>query len=89
MDSTLIDHFETIPQSYNNTFKDLGLSQLSLETIKATIGSSLPVFMEIVNHANKPIAVFEDLYDLGSKLFDFELPQKPAIMIENYFDTKK
>lgn len=46
LDGTLIDHFNVIYRCYTYAQKKLGLNQVDFETVKRTIGGSVPVTLE-------------------------------------------
>lgn len=76
LDGTLIDHFRAIYRCYCYAQEKLGLECVSFETVKATVGGSVPVTMERLvgkAHAEAGVRYFrehfesillEDLYPL-------------------------
>lgn len=46
LDGTLIDHFDAIHNAYNKVQQTFGLPEVSLQTIRDTVGGSLPVTMQ-------------------------------------------
>ena len=65
LDGTLIDHFTTIYRCYRHAQDVLGMEPASYETVRATVGGSVPITMERLlgkEHVEEGVKLFRSHY---------------------------